>query len=85
MVSRFFILISVIFTIYFGQTFSTKTINEATFEELDSILGIGRVKAESIIKERDKSPYKNLDDFKQRHKGKIGEVVINRMVKKFKF
>lgn len=82
MVNRFCILLSVIFTIYFGNFLSMKHINDATYEELDSILGVGKAKAESILQ---KKPYASLEDFKEKNKGKVGELVVSRIVKKFRF
>lgn len=82
MVNRLGIFLSVIFTIYFGNFLSTKHINDATYEELDSVLGVGKVKAESILQ---KKPYANLEDFKEKNKGKVGELVVKRITKKYRF
>jgi competence protein ComEA len=41
-------------------------VNVASLEEIDSLPGIGKVTAEKIIDERNKSKFINLDDFKQR-------------------
>lgn len=85
MVNRFFILMTFILTIYSGKMISTKHINDVNYNDLYSIVGIGQVKASCIIEERNKKPYKDLEDFRNRTKGKVGETVTERIAKKFRF
>jgi len=57
--------------------FATIDINKATLKELMTLPGIGKVKAQAIIKYRQKHPFKNIDDLKN-VKG-IGPKLFNKI------
>jgi competence protein ComEA len=53
-------------------------VNTASFDELQTISGIGPATAQRIVEERRKGPFKSLDDLHARVKG-IGESRIRKM------
>ncbi len=78
----------------FVMTLGISSLFRTSINEVDAntlakdISGIGEVKSAIIIKERDlNGKYTNFKDFVDRTKkyGGIGEVVINRVNKKYKF
>ena len=51
---------------YAGMAFAAVNINSATKEQLESLDGIGPVKAQAIVDHRKKNgPFKSLDDLKK--------------------
>ena len=53
-------------------------VNTASFDELQTISGIGPATAQRIVGERRKGPFKSLDDLQARVKG-IGESRVRKM------
>jgi competence protein ComEA len=53
-------------------------VNTASFDELQTISGIGPATAQRIVDERRKGPFKSLDDLQARVKG-IGESRVRKM------
>jgi competence protein ComEA len=53
-------------------------VNTASFDELQTIAGIGPATAQRIVDERRKGPFKSLDDLQARVKG-IGESRVRKM------
>jgi competence protein ComEA len=53
-------------------------VNTASFDDLQTISGIGPATAQRIIDERRKGPFKSLDDLQARVKG-IGESRVRKM------
>ncbi len=53
-------------------------VNTASFDELQTISGIGPATAQRIVEERRKGPFKSLDDLQARVKG-IGESRVRKM------
>ena len=78
--SLFFVLF--VITIGISNIFKT-SINEVDKLALDiQIRGVGKIKSEKIIKERDMNGYyKDKQDFENRTRNFLGEKVINRIEK----
>jgi competence protein ComEA len=53
-------------------------VNTASFDDLQTISGIGPATAQRIVDERRKGPFKSLDDLQARVKG-IGESRVRKM------
>lgn len=80
-------LFIVLFVITIGISNIFKTsINEVDKLALDiQIRGVGKIKSEKIIKERDMNGYyKDKQDFENRTRNFLGEKVINRIEKTYK-
>lgn len=80
-------LFIVLFVITIGISNIFKTsINEVDKLALDTqIRGVGKIKSEKIIKERDMNGYyKDKQDFENRTKNFLGEKVTNRIEKTYK-
>lgn len=80
--NRFFIFIIACTLLLSGYK---KNINHATFEELDSIAGVGKIKANFILKEIKTKKFDNYNDFYCRTYGVIGPTVRDRIKTKYDF
>ena len=71
------ILLAIIgFFMAMGMAFAAVDLNTADEKELDSIKGVGSVKAKAIVEERKKNgPFKSLEDVQARVKG-IGPATV---------
>lgn len=61
-----------------GSALAAVNVNTASFDELQTISGIGPATAQRILDERRKGPFKSLDDLQARVKG-IGESRVRKM------
>ena len=61
-----------------GSALAAVNVNTASYDELQTISGIGPATAQRILDERRKGPFKSLDDLQARVKG-IGESRVRKM------
>jgi len=71
----FFILSCLLLSV---SALAAVNVNTASFDELQTIAGIGPATAQRIVDERRKGPFKSLDDLQARVKG-IGESRVRKM------
>jgi len=71
----FFIMASLLMS---AGALAAVNVNTASFDELQTISGIGPATAQRIVDERRKGPFKSLDDLQARVKG-IGESRVRKM------
>jgi competence protein ComEA len=75
---RKILFFSLMYLMLLGSALAAVNVNTASFDELQTISGIGPATAQRIVDERRKGPFKSLDDLQARVKG-IGEARVRKM------
>jgi len=75
---RKILFFSLVYLMLLGSAQAAVNVNTASFDELQTISGIGPATAQRIVDERRKGPFKSLDDLQARVKG-IGESRVRKM------
>jgi len=75
---RKILFFSLMYLMLLGSALAAVNVNTASFDELQTISGIGPATAQRIVDERRKGPFKSLDDLQARVKG-IGESRVRKM------